>query len=468
MKRWIIAICGLLVVVSLACSTVGQFVAPKLETALALTQTPTSELQAATEIPATPPATDTPTPTFTPAPPTPTFTATIFPTATGPRPSPSPLHYQVFDQLWQTINENYLYRDFNGLDWNAVREEMLQKIGAGMTDDEFYAAMFEIVHRLGDEHSTYFSPERARQLDTEFAGDFEYVGIGVYHIPVTDQKKFTIVLVFPGSPAEEAGLKPHDSILAVDGQPVFDEQGNRLNVLRGPPGSTVTLTVQTPGEAPREVQVTRREVSSEMPIPHQVVTTPAGKRIGYLLIPTFNEENIDQRIGQAIQDLADQGALDGLIVDNRHNGGGRDQVMLNTLAYFTNGDVGYFVQRDGEQMIKVNGVNVAGSQSLPLAVLVGEGTASFGEVFSGVLQNLGRATIIGKPTMGNVELLRVYDFLDASRAWIATGTFRPLNGVVENWEKSGILPDISVNSQWDETTFENDPAIQEALRFLGG
>jgi carboxyl-terminal processing protease len=459
MNKRILLVPIFLTILSLACSAGGLLT--QIQPTATLTLPPTT----------TPTATNSPTTvsteTATPLP-LPTATPTLFPTATGPRPSPSPQQYQVFDQLWQTVNQNYLYLDFNGLDWNAVREEILQRIGAGLTDDEFYQAMGELVRRLNDNHSTFFSPEQVKQVDSEFEGQYQYVGIGVYHTPMPERNLFSIVLVFPGSPAEEAGLKAHDNILAVDGQPLFDEQGNRKNLLRGPEGTTITLTVQTPGQEVRQVQITRREVLTEMPVPHQVVSTPAGKRIGYLMIPTFNETDIDKRVAQAIQEMATSAPLDGLIIDNRHNGGGRDTIMLNTLGYFVSGEAGYFVNRGQSQPITVQGSDVSGSLGLPLVVLVGDGTASFGEVFSGILKDLGRATIVGTQTDGNVELLGVYDFIDGSRAWIATATFRPLNNPDQDWEKTGITPDIIVSSQWDEVTFENDPVIQEALRFLGG
>jgi C-terminal peptidase prc len=466
-RRILLLILGGLTAASLACSAGGLLLqaeptATEALPALLLTAETSSP---PSELPATIPPSESPT---LPPPPTETATPSQVPTATGPRPSPSPLHLQVFEEIWNTINDNYLYRDFNDLDWNAVREETQQRIAAGMTDEEFYGMLYELIRSLGDEHSIFFDPERARQLDAEFAGEFQYVGIGVIHTPIPERGALSIVLVFPGSPAEQAGLQPHDNILAVDGQPVFDEQGNRRNILRGPEGSTITLDVQTPGQEARQVSVTRASVLTEMPVSHQIITTPAGKRIGYMLIPTFNEEQIDERVAQAIQELAQDAPLDGLILDNRHNGGGTSEVMLNTLAYFTNGDVGYFVQRDTQETVRVNGADISGSQSVPLVVLVGDGSASFGEVFAGILKDLGRATIIGQQTDGNVELLQVYDFVDGSRAWIAAATFRPLNNPDQNWEATGIIPDTLVPGRWDEFTFQNDPAIQAALQFLGG
>jgi carboxyl-terminal processing protease len=100
---------------------------------------------------------------------------------------------------------------------------------------------------------------------------------------------------------------------------------------------------------------------------------------------------------------------------------------------------------------------------VPLAVLIGPETISFGEVLAGVLQDQGRALLIGEPTEGNIETLWGYDFPDGSRAWIAHDTFRPANQPGADWEASGIQPDQLVPANWDEFTPETDPAVQAAF-----
>jgi carboxyl-terminal processing protease len=425
------------------------------------------------------PAPTQPPPSITTIPPTPDVetvastpvvvapTATILPTVlsaptdaapAGPPPTPSALQARLLDEVWQTVNDNYLYRDFNGLDWNAVHAEYAQQVAAGLTDDQFYKAIYEMVQRLGDHHSTFFSPAQAKLMDEQFAGQYDYVGIGVLQTPEQDRKLLSVVLVFPGSPAEQAGIQPHDNILAVDGQSVYDEQGNRLNLLRGPAGTTIQVTLQTPGQPPRLVTVTRQ----------QVYTSPSGQHIGYLLIPTFNEGGISARVGQTIDEMSANGPLDGLIIDNRHNTGGTSQEMLNTLSYFVSGPAGYFVNKGAQETVSGAGIDIAGSQKIPLVALVGKNTVSFGEVFSGILKDLGRAYLIGEPTEGNVELLSIFNFSDSSRLWIATGTFRPLNHPDQIWEKVGVQPDLIIVSQWDQVTQEDDPVIQAALQHFDG
>ena len=451
MKKHLLLLIPLLLA-TLACQAVMQGLLPTPTT------TPT--------LPPTATATLPPTATFTPQP---THTATPEPTLSPtPVPTGSAFQQQVFDELWTAVDENYLYPDFNGLDWDQVYQEYSQRIQAGLSDADFYAALAEMVNRLGDEHSAFFTPEEAKEEDEHYAGNYNFVGIGILTLPVPERQRITIIAVFPGSPAEQAGLQIHDNILAVDGLPIIDDSGVRRDRLVGLEGSSMTITVQTPDQEPRPVTITRQRVNGEMPVIYQALNSASGKRIGYILLVSFAEQSIDEQARQAIEAMSAEAPLDGLILDNRVNGGGYSDVVTNMLSYFTKGTVGYFISHDAKDPLNVQAQNIAGSQRLPLVVLVGEGTASFGEIFSGVLQDQGRAYVIGKTTDGNVEILYIYNFSDGSRAWLAHETFRPLNHPEQDWEKTGIIPDLAVSSNWDEVTLQSDPVVQAALEYLDG
>ena len=383
-----------------------------------------------------------------------------------PRPSPSALQLQVFEELWAAVNDNYLYPDFNGLDWNAVHLEYRQRIQAGMSDEEFYTAMKDMIYRLGDDHSSYLSPQEVTEQDAQYTGSYDYAGIGVMISAVPERNLGTILLVFPDSPADRAGLQPHDNLLEIDGQSLVEGLTLRRELLRGPEGTTIQVTVQSPGQPPRQVSITRKRIDGTLPILRQNMSSPGGKRIGYIFLPTFNDQNIDDQVGQALIDLSVSSPLDGLIIDDRQNVGGSSEVLLDTLAYFTNGPVGSLVTRQGEHPLAVTGKDIAGSQRIPLVVMIDQGAISFGEVFAGVLKDLGRAFLIGEQTAGNVEVLAIYNLPDGSRAMIASMTFRPLNQPGQDWEKTGILPDMLVLTAWDQFTLENDPAIQAALQYF--
>jgi len=258
----------------------------------------------------------------------------------------------------------------------------------------------------------------------------------------------------------------HDNILAVDGQPVVSEEGSRQNLLRGPEGTTINVTVQSPGEQPRTIPITRQRVGGALPVPSAVLTTPQGKRIGYLFMTSFADTTMDESIAQALSQMSAEAPLDGLILDNRFNPGGASDVLLDTMNYFAKGLMGFIVNQQQNDPLEVPGVDIGGSQTLPLVVLVGKGTASFGEVFAGVLKNIGRAYLIGEQTDGNVEILSIYNLTDGSRAQIAAYTFRPPNPTDQNWEQTGIIPDQSVLSAWEDVTQETDPVIQAALDYF--
>jgi carboxyl-terminal processing protease len=454
----------------LGCQAVFQFAqSPPLALFPSATPTQTAIPPSATPSPT---ATITPTPTALPPTPTPTITSTptaIPHTATiTPTPLGQVMQLRIFQDLWETVRDEYLYPDFNGLDWNAIREEYEGRILAGLNNIEFYLALDEMISRLGDEHSVYLSPERVQLEEQEYAGNYDYVGVGILLSAVPERNRAVILAVFPDSPAARSGLQPRDSILTVEGVPILDRNGFILPTIRGLEGTRVTIEVQTPGEAARQVTLMRQRINSAIPVPHTVLKSPAGKRIGYLLIVTFADSTVDESVAEALENLALDGPLDGLIIDNRPNGGGADTVVRPILSYFTSGTLGNFISRSEQRPFTVrSAVDINGSQNIPLVILVGVETASFGEIFAGVLQDIGRAFLIGETTGGNVETLWGYDFEDGSRAWIARESFQPLNKPDTDWELTGIIPDQEVIANWDEYRLETDPAVQAAIIYFG-
>ncbi|MEJ2758867.1 MAG: PDZ domain-containing protein, partial [Anaerolineales bacterium] len=300
---------------ALACQTVTQAfdratatssLSPTLtQPADASTQTPTEEVEA------------TPTPTLVPL-------------------SKSE-QLDIFEELWKIVDEEYLYADYNGLDWDQTRTDYQQKIEDGLSTPDFYVALDEMIFALNDDHSIYLNPQQVAAEEAEYAGNLDYVGIGVYISYLPEKQRAVILLVFPDGPAEQAGLKARDSILAVNGVPLDDEEGSAIDLLLGIEGTQVTITVQSPGENPREITLPRGRITSSIPVPHEVLLTPGGQHIGYLVIPTFTDSRIGDKVGEALEDLSADVPLDGIIIDNRLNTGGFDDVMATSLSYFVSG-----------------------------------------------------------------------------------------------------------------------------------
>jgi len=370
---------------------------------------------------------------------------------------------KVFEELTGPIPDLYVYPDLNGLDWPATLAKYRAKIEAGLDTETFYSEMQNLITELGDDHSSFLSPAELAASDARLAGRNDYVGIGVEVLPMPDKSLLSILLVFPGSSAEHAGLKPHDNLLAVDGIPLVENGIPYVQRVRGPACSAIVLTVQSPGEAPRNVTVVRFSINTSLPIIARLVATQDGSRIGYIYLPSFFDETIPDQVKQALQHF---GQLDGLILDNRMNTGGSSDVLDPILSYFTDGILGHFASRSDSRPLKIRADPINNSQTVPIVVLVGTETVSFGEIFSGVMQDIGRAKIVGQTTLGNVEILHGHNLSDGSRLWLAEERFIPLHSQAD-WEKTGIVPDVQAFADWDTFSFETDPSVAAAVTLLG-
>jgi C-terminal peptidase prc len=449
---------GFLVLTLLSCNYVTQMIVPPTATPL-----------------------PTPTATFTPAP-TPTEVPLIpayippqcasAPVATSAPdtfivPSLEPVteisksnQLRIVREMADIVEEVYVYPDFNGKDWSEIEARYRGKVDAGLDTQTFYLEMQNMISELQDEHSFFLSPLEVQASEAELRGDVEFVGVGVYGDIDVERGRIVVIATFPGSAAEQAGIKSHDSILLADGLPVTDENINRL---RGPECSAVVVTVQSPGEEPREVMLLRHAISGNVRIESHLVPTTDGSRIGYIFIPTFFDETIPPQMEEALNNF---GPLDGLVLDVRMNGGGSSSVADPVLSFFTAGRLGQFVSRAESRPLEVKGNPIQNSQTVPLVIMVSHDTVSYGEIFAGIMRDSRNARITGETSLGNVEVLHGYSFDDGSQLWVASETFFPANSD-GNWEETGIVTDIEAFAEWDTFTFETDPSIAAALSLLG-
>jgi carboxyl-terminal processing protease len=367
---------------------------------------------------------------------------------------------RIFKDLGDVVEGVYVYPDYNGKDWNEIESRYRARIETGLDTQSFYNEMSLMIEELGDEHSFYLSPAEVAESEAELRGDIEFVGVGIYGQPDFERGRLIVVSTFPGSPAEYGGIQHHDSILSIDGQTVSE---NFSDLLRGPQCSAVVLSVQSPGEAPRDVMLLRYAIQGNVPIDARLVSTRDGSRIGYIFIPSFFDETLPGQIENALNQF---GSLDGLILDLRMNGGGSSSVTYPILEYFIDGNLGNFVSRSDSRALEIDANEIQNSQTVPLIVMVSQDTVSFGEIFAGVLQDAGRAQIVGETSLGNVEVLHGYDFEDGSQVWIAAETFTSAFSDA-NWEETGIVPDVQAFAEWDTFFFETDPSIAAAVDLLG-
>jgi carboxyl-terminal processing protease len=372
---------------------------------------------------------------------------------------------EVLNELWRVVDSNYVDPARTGSDWLSVRARYREIVQAGISEDDFYTLLGLMVYELGDEHSFVESPTEVKEAEAALEGQNDYAGIGALMVGTVDTKRLVVIVPWPGSPAERAGLRSHDQIIAADGQvPVEDDGAARVDLIRGPVGTSVTLTVERPGGERRDIVIVREQITGSTPV--EICMIP-NTRVLYVSLVTLFDRLVDDQIRTALEAVEAEGPLEGLVLDNRNNDGGSSDVLEAVLALFVSGEVGEFRSPDGTRTLDIDPVDIAGSQTIPLAVLVGFETASYGEILSGVLQAEGRAKVIGDTTPGNVETLHGHKLSDGSMAWIARETFEATRATYGPWEDTGIIPDRMVPARWDKFTEATDPALPVALELLG-
>jgi carboxyl-terminal processing protease len=378
----------------------------------------------------------------------------------GPKTSPQEQQAETFEALWKHIEDNYIYFETAEIDWDSLHDQYLERIRDGTTSEEFVALIRELESELPEGSLLYET--RGERIERETADTTTYEGIGAF-IGFSEEPEPHIILldVIEGSPAEKAGLKAHDSIFAIDGSPVLLEEGtDAVERVRGPAGSSVTLEVQSPGTSQRSVEVKRGKLTSTGQLNSDLV----GTEYGYLLFPPIAEATLSDDVAERLQEFTTNRKLEGLILDLRI-AGATGRWPLDTLySMFHNGEVGEFYNRTAEEVLQVSTRDVFNSQSVPLVILVGRNTTGFPEIFAAGLQTQARAVVIGETTPGAIETSSAFYLPDGSQAYIESTSFRLPGG--DEIGNTGVIPDIPMDTSWDEILPDQDPVLERAIEYL--
>jgi carboxyl-terminal processing protease len=349
----------------------------------------------------------------------------------------------IFERAWETVYQNYLRDDFNGVDWEAVREVYRPRVEAVQGQEAFWDLMEALIGELGDNHSRFVRPDRfGVEFDLDLPGDGEFEpwpGLIIWP-PAREDDRFIIWAVCQVGPAADAGLRRGDVILAVEGEPVQVESDYELvaDALYGD-HDAVTLTVQRgPERDPEEVAMEFGAAAGCGGWEYGFLSY--APRIGYVRVPDFAGD-ADVNILEAIQRMEVDGPLEGLIVDVRHNGGGNAD---RSIAIFTTGvfgQVGPLRQDETRTVYRIRGP-VRWSETTPVVVLTDGNSHSAAEYFATAMQQSGRAVLVGMPTAGNTEGISGFSLPDGSLIRLAVSTLQLPDG--STLEGTGVIPDIQV------------------------
>jgi carboxyl-terminal processing protease len=340
--------------------------------------------------------------------------------------------------------------------WNRIKDQFYGQVPTDLTPT--YGAIKGALATLNDPYTIFIEPEPAAQEKAQLKGEFG--GIGAYIR--RDEQGRVVLEPMVDQPAEKAGLKKDDILVAVDGTPITPEMSTDevVALIRGEVGTKVVLTVERAGaEKPIDLTVERAVIETPSVQWHILEQTP---NIGYIQITSFTERT-NKELNQALDELSAQGAAS-YIVDLRNNGGGLLETAVDVASQFLR--TGIVLREDrkngGERDYEVRGHGKALDQ--PLVLLVNGGTASASEIVAGALQDYKRATLIGEKTFGKGSVQLIYELSNDSRLHVTVAKwFTPKNNAIDG---KGLVPEIEVPVTDEDRAGGRDPQLERAINFL--
>lgn len=300
----------------------------------------------------------------------------------------------------------------------------------------------------GDRYTMFMDKTEAEEFARQLSGEVSGIGceIGIR------SKQPTILRVLPDSPAEQAGVKAGDTIVAVNEESVegFDS-ANVAEKIRGEAGTSVKLALLRAGET-KQFTITRAKISDKS------VRTSVTNGIGTMIISRFDQDTA-QLTREAAQNFKDQG-VKGVIVDLRDNGGGYLDAARDVASLWVENQVIVTEKTDGRVTDEIRTRGTPLLKGIKTVVLVNGGSASASEIVAGALQDYGLATLIGEKTFGKGTVQKLIDLPDGRQMKITIARWYTPKG--RNITKEGISPDKAVQLTSEDINAGRDPQLDAA------
>ncbi len=344
--------------------------------------------------------------------------------------------FSLFWSVWEEVTQKYV--DKTKLDAKKM----------------VYGAISGMVASVGDPYTLFLPPQQNKESKEELKGSFEGIGAQLGN----KDKKIVVVAPLAGQPAQKAGILAGDWILKIDGK----EIGNLIlpevvAKIRGPKGTTVTLTVVHPGgDKPVDVAIIRDKIILKS-VDWKPAGSPrveAGKNLAQIQLIRFGDETNSQW-DQAVKEINEK-KITGVILDLRNNPGGYLTDAVYIASEFLRSGVVVKQQRYDGQTQTYSVSRPGKLLDMPLVVLINQGTASAGEILAGALQGAGRAKIVGTQSFGKGSVQESQDLSGGAGLHITVAKWLLANDVWING--TGLTPDIKVE--------EEDKQLEKAVEIL--
>lgn len=345
--------------------------------------------------------------------------------------------FELFWSVWDALKENYV------------------KSGSLKEKELFYGSLQGLANATGDPYTVFMNPVVTQDFQDDLSGTFEGIGaeIGI------KGGVLTIIAPLTDMPAQQAGLKPGDKILEINGEETTDMAIDQaVAKIRGEKGTQVTLNVWREGwEEPRDITITRGTI-----VVKSVRWNMRDDGIMVVEISNFNNDT-EQLFNRAVSEIQDK-QLRGIVLDLRSNPGGYLDTAIEVASEWV--DDGVVVsERYGDG--RVNDMLARGRARLagyPTVVLVNGGSASASEIVAGALKDHGKATIVGEQTFGKGSVQELISFDDGSSLKVTVAEWLTPEGI--NINEEGISPDVAVELSAEDYDNDRDPQMDRAAELL--
>ena len=320
-----------------------------------------------------------------------------------------------------------------------------------------YGAISGMVKSLEDPYTVFLPPEETKRFIEDVKGVFEGVGmeIGIR------KGQLQVIAPLEGTPAQRAGLRAGDKILEIDGKPTVDMTiEEAVNLIRGPRGSEVTLTIfREEWEKTKEIKIVR-----------EIIEIPSLKwelkddDIAYIKIYQFSEKaNFDFRVA-AIEILASPAKK--IILDLRNNPGGYLEIAQDISGWFLEkGDIVVVEDFGGKRDQKIyKAEGPSRFLDYPIVILTNQGSASGSEILAGALRDNRGILIIGEKSFGKGSVQELERLKEGSSLKITVAKWLTPKG--ELITDKGLEPDIKVEMTEEDYEKERDPQLDKAIEII--
>lgn len=368
------------------------------------------------------------------------------------------MNSKVFESVWSTVNEKFYDPNFMGVDWKAAHDKYAPRAKVAKNDEELYGAIMEM---LGLIKVSHLQAGGAAAVAKRFKSQPGVTGIGLRNI----EGRITVSRSLPDFPAAKAGIRRGFIITAVDGVKPADV-GAASKAISGAPDTTVKISYLDDKDVEHEVTLTRQGLTDKGKIGGLSIYTLFESKlleggIGYISFSSF-VPSLNDRIAAAFDSMKDAPAI---IIDLRGNSGGDDSVSLKIEQRLFEKETQLMLIKTRKGIIR--DIKAHGNKEAykgKIVILVDESSGSAAEETTAGLQEVGRAYVIGKTTMGEDLDADVKELPDGGILIYPFGLSMTPRGVVI--EGRGVIPDLVVEQKRADLLAGRDTQLAAAIDYI--